>query len=159
MSFLFGFRALRERGDDIYLLAEAFGRRFGERMGCRFEALTDEEKRLLKAYSWPGNVRELQNVIERALILSSGRKLELSRAMPQQCGGERTEAVPAATTAPQPAKVFSAIELEEFEKRNLLRALETCGWKISGPEGVSALMGLPPSTVASRMKALGIRRL
>jgi PAS domain S-box-containing protein len=151
--------ALRERGDDIYLLAEALCRRFGERMGRRFEELAEEEKRLLKTYSWPGNVRELQNVIERALILSSGRKLELSRAMPQQCGGERTEAVPAATTAPQPAKVFSAIELEEFEKRNLLRALETCGWKISGPEGVSALMGLPPSTVASRMKALGIRRM
>ena len=148
--------ALRERGDDIYLLAEAFGRRFGERMGRRFEELTDEEKRLLKAYSWPGNVRELQNVIERALILSSGRRLDLSRAMPQSDGGEQTETVPA---APQPAKVLSAIELEEFEKRNLLRALETCRWKISGAEGVSALMGLPPSTVSSRIKALGIRRL
>jgi DNA-binding NtrC family response regulator len=159
MSFLFGFRALRERGDDIYLLAEAFGRRFGEHMGCRFEALTDEEKRLLKAYSWPGNVRELQNVIERALILSSGRRLDLSRAMPQSDGGEQTETVPAASIAPQPAKVLSASELEEFEKRNLLRALETCRWKISGTEGVSALMGLPPSTVSSRMKALGIRRL
>jgi transcriptional regulator with GAF, ATPase, and Fis domain len=149
--------ALRERGDDIYLLAEAFGRRFGERMGRRFEELTDEERRVLKAYSWPGNVRELQNVIERALILSSGRKLDLSRAMPKSDGGEQTETVPAAS--PQPAKVLSAIELEEFEKRNLLRALETCGWKISGTEGVSALMGLPPSTVSSRMKVLGIRRL
>jgi len=151
--------ALRERGDDIFLLAEALGRRFAERMGRRFEALADEDKRLLKAYSWPGNVRELQNVIERALILSSGRKLDLSRAMPQADGGEQAEAVPAASTAPQPAKVLCAVELEEFEKRNLLRALETCGWKISGAEGVSALLGLPPSTVSSRMKALGIRRL
>jgi transcriptional regulator of acetoin/glycerol metabolism len=74
-------------------------------------------------------------------------------------GSEQAETVPAASTAPQPAKVLSAIELEELEKRNLLRALETCGWKISGTEGVSALMGLPPSTVSSRMKALGIRRL
>jgi PAS domain S-box-containing protein len=151
--------ALRERGDDILLLAEAFGRRFAERMGRRFDELTDEAKRLLKAYSWPGNVRELQNVVERALILSSGRKLDLSRAMPHADGGEQAEAVATASTASQPAKVLSAVELQEFEKRNLLRALETCGWKISGAEGVSALMGLPPSTVSSRIKALGIRRL
>ena len=59
---------LQERADDIFLLAEAFLRRFSVRMGRRFEELTDEDKRLLKAYSWPGNVRELQNVIERALI-------------------------------------------------------------------------------------------
>ncbi len=83
--------SLRERGDDILLLAEAFGRRFAERMGRRFDELTDEDKQLLKAYSWPGNVRELQNVIERALILSSGRKLDLSRAMPQADGGEQAE--------------------------------------------------------------------
>ena len=81
--------SLQERGEDILLLAGAFGRRFAERMGRRFEELTEEDKGLLKACAWPGNVRELQNVIERALILSSGHKLELSRAMPQADGGER----------------------------------------------------------------------
>ena len=151
--------ALRERGDDIFPLAEVFGRRFAERMGRRFEELTDEDKGLLKAYSWPGNVRELQNVIERALILSAGRKLELSRAMPQADDGEQDAAVLAASTSPQPERVLSAVELEELEKHNLLRALGACGWKISGSNGVSALLGLPPSTVSSRMKALGIRRL
>ncbi len=152
--------SLRERGDDIFLLAEAFGRRFAERMGRRFDELTDEDKRLLKAYSWPGNVRELQNVIERALILSSGRKLDLSRAMPQADGGEHVgRTCRPLRAAPQPAKVLSAVEFEEFEKRNLLRALETCGWKISGAKGVSALLGLPPSTVSSRIKALRIQRL
>ena len=70
---------------------------------------THENKILLKAYSWPGNVRELQNVIERALILSSGRKLELSRAMPQVDGGEQAENVLAASTSPQPARVLSAV--------------------------------------------------
>jgi len=151
--------ALRERRDDICLLAEAFGRRFAERMGRHFEELTDEDRQLLKAYPWPGNVRELQNVIERALILSSGRKLDLSRAMPRLNGGTESEAVPAGSSISQTAKVLTADELEEFEKRNLLRALETCGWRISGGGGVSALMGLPPSTVSSRMKSLGIRRL
>ena len=150
--------ALRERGEDIFLLAEALGRRFAERMGRRFEELTDEDKGLLKAYPWPGNVRELQNVIERALILSSGHKLELTRAMPQADDGQQDAAVPAGSITPQPAKVLSAIELEELEKRNLLRALEECEWKISGAKGVSTLLGLAPSTVSSRIKALGIGR-
>ena len=150
---------LQERGDDIFLLAEAFLRRFAERMGRRFEELTDEDKQLLTAYSWPGNVRELQNVIERALILSSGRKLDLSRAVPQADGREQAETAAASLTSSQPEKVLNFVELQALEKRNLLRALETCGWKISGVNGVSALMGLPPSTVSSRMKALGIRRL
>jgi DNA-binding NtrC family response regulator len=150
---------LQESGDDIFFIAEAFLRRFAERMGRRFEELTDEDKRLLKAYSWPGNVRELQNVIERALILSSGRKLDLSRAMPQADGREQAEAAAASLTGSQPEKVLNSVELQALEKRNLLRALETCGWRISGVNGVSALMGLPPSTVSSRMKAFGIRRL
>jgi transcriptional regulator with GAF, ATPase, and Fis domain len=151
--------ALRERGDDIFLLAEAFGRRFAERMGRRFEQLTDEDKRLLKAYCWPGNVRELQNVIERALIQSSGGKLDLSRAIPYGEGSAEPEALAVGSTASQPERVFNSDELEEFERRNLLRALEMCGWKISGEKGVAALLGLPPSTVSSRIKALGIQRL
>ena len=74
--------SLRERGDDILLLAEAFGLRFAERMGRRFDELTERE-RAAESLRLAGNVRELQNVIERALILSSGRKLELSRACPR----------------------------------------------------------------------------
>ena len=150
--------SLRERGEDIFLLAEAFGHRFAERMGRHFDELTEEDRHQLKSYSWPGNVRELQNVIERALILCSGRKLDLSRAMPRLDGGEDFGAVPVDASHLQPGKVLNSIEFEEFERRNLLRALETCGWKISGVGSVSALMGLPPSTVSSRIKALGIRR-
>ncbi len=148
---------LCERGDDIILLAEAFAQRFAKRMGRRFERLTPEDQQLLKRYPWPGNVRELQNVIERALILSAGRKLDLSRAMPLPDGRLEPEPAGSSTTEPS-SKVLTALELEEFERRNLLRALEACGWKISGSEGVSALLGLPPSTVASRIKALGISR-
>jgi transcriptional regulator of acetoin/glycerol metabolism len=79
--------------------------------------------------------------------------------MPRPDGGAEsgTEAV-ASTDSPR-GKILNSVEFQEFEKRNLLLALETCGWKISGAGGVSALMGLPPSTVSSRMKALGIRRL
>jgi formate hydrogenlyase transcriptional activator len=143
--------ALRERGDDIFLLAEAFGQRFAERMGRRFEGLTDEDKRLL-------NVRELQNVIEHALILSSGGNFDLSRALPRLERGGEPEALVVNPLSSRSEKVLNSEELQEFERRNLLRALEMCGWKISGGRGVAALMGLPPSTVSSRIKALGIHR-
>ena len=150
--------ALRERGNDICLLAEAFVQRFAERMGRRFDSLTDQDGQLLKSYSWPGNVRELQNVIERALILSSGHALDLSRAMPRFDDEARVEPMEAALADHRQARILTAAEIEELEKKNLLFALEKCGWKISGAEGVSILMGLPPSTIASRMKTLGIRR-
>jgi PAS domain S-box-containing protein len=148
--------ALRERDDDIFLLAEAFGQRFAKRMGRRFEGLTDEDKALLKAYCWPGNVRELQNVLERALILSSNGKLDLSRAIPRRDGRMQLEVTP--INSADCEKVLSCHELQELERRNLVRALEICRWKISGERGVATLMDLPPSTVASRIKALGIRR-
>jgi formate hydrogenlyase transcriptional activator len=148
--------ALRERDDDIFLLAEAFGQRFAKRMGRRFEGLTDEDKALLKAYCWPGNVRELQNVLERALILSSNGKLDLSRAIPRRDGRMQLEVT--SINSADCEKVLSCHELQELERRNLVRALEICRWKISGERGVATLMDLPPSTVASRIKALGIRR-
>ena len=148
--------ALRERGDDIFLLAEAFGQCFAKRMGRRFERLTEEDKALLKAYRWPGNVRELQNVVERALILSSNGKLDLSRAIPRPEGMVELEVTP--VNSANCEKVLNSHELQELERRNLFRALEVCRWKISGERGVATLMDLPPSTVASRIKALGIRR-
>ncbi|HEY5814028.1 MAG TPA: sigma-54 dependent transcriptional regulator [Terrimicrobiaceae bacterium] len=148
--------ALRERGDDILLLAEVFAQRFAKRMGRRFERLTDEDKALLNAYCWPGNVRELQNVVERALILSSNGKLDLFRAIPRPEGRVKREVTPVNSVNCE--KVLNSHELQELERRNLLRALEICRWKISGERGVAALMDLPPSTVASRIKALGVRR-
>ena len=114
---------------------------------------------MLKAYCWPGNVRELQNVIERALIQSSGGKLDLSQAIPRGAGSAEAEVLAVGSRASQPDRVLNCNELEEFERRNLVRALESCGWKISGEKGVAALLGLPPSTVSSRIKALGIQRL
>lgn len=104
--------ALRERGDDICLLAGAFVRRFADRMGRRFENLTAEDGRLLRSES-------------------SGRLQ---------------------------TRILTAAEIEELEKNNLIFALEKCGWRISGSEGVAVLVGLAPSTIASRMKTLGIRR-
>jgi PAS domain S-box-containing protein len=146
---------LRERGSDVALLARAFADRFARRMGRRLEALHADDIRRLQEYEWPGNVRELQNVIERAIILSKGARLDLSRALPA-----------AAAHVPPPANgedggeslILSAKELESFERANIERALAACGGKISGENGAACRLGIPPSTLSSRMKALRIQR-
>jgi len=149
---------LRERGGDVELLAAAFVRRFVRRLGKRIGALNDEHFKRLRSYDWPGNVRELQNVIERAIILTSGPELQLERAMAgfttPPLAGTRA-AVPAAE---DPIRVLTARELEEFERSNIIQALESCGWRISGESGAARLLGIPPTTLSSRMKVLEIRR-
>jgi transcriptional regulator with GAF, ATPase, and Fis domain len=147
---------LRERGDDVALLAQTFAAQLGQRMGRRLEALREADIQRLKAYRWPGNVRELQNVIERAIILSKGAELELARSMPET-DAEVPQADPA-PTAEESRRILSAAELEARERDNILRALEASGWKIAGYGGAAGLLGLPSSTLNSRMKALGIRR-
>jgi PAS domain S-box-containing protein len=144
---------LRERGDDVILLAESLGERLARRMGRSFGKLDDAAKAALRAYDWPGNVRELQNVIERALILSRGSKIDLVAALPG------TPPVPSGESAePAGGRIITAAEFLDLEKANLQRALEASGGKISGQGGVAERLGLPASTVASRLKALGIRR-
>ena len=145
---------LRERGDDTALLARAFAERLARRMGRRLEPLHPDDCRRLQDYSWPGNVRELQNVIERAIILSTGPRLDLNRAMPASAAPARSS-VEAASGSP--ARILSAKELESFERANLESALAACGGKISGQDGAAGRLGLPPSTLRSRMKALRVQ--
>jgi PAS domain S-box-containing protein len=145
---------LRERGRDVALLAGAFAERFARRMGRHLDSLHAEDFRRLQDYSWPGNVRELQNVVERAIILSTGTRLDLHRAMP-------ATAVPAPLPTEagngEEARILSAEELQSLERANIERALVACGGKISGQDGAACRLGLPPSTLRSRMKALRIQ--
>jgi PAS domain S-box-containing protein len=147
--------SLRERGADVVVLARAFVERFARRMGRRIDPLQPDDVIRIKAYNWPGNVRELQNVMERAIILSTGSRLNLHRALPADAPAPRalTEA-----DQGQPPNILTAAELESFERANLERALEASSGKISGEGGAAQRLGLPASTVASRMKALGIQR-
>jgi PAS domain S-box-containing protein len=144
---------LRERGADVALLAAAFVERLARRMGRRLDPLHADDIRRLSAYAWPGNVRELQNVIERAIILSPGSRLELHRAMPTATAPEPPPAESEADT-----RILTAQELEALERANTERALTACGGKISGNDGAAARVGLAASTLSSRMKALGIQR-
>jgi PAS domain S-box-containing protein len=145
---------LRERGDDVVLLAQEFARQFATRAGRSLQPLGSEAAARLRAYSWPGNIRELQNVIERAVITAREGQLNLDRAFPAQ-GGE-----PATTgaRAPQPTSVLTARDMARLERENLRRALEATDWQISGDRGAARLLGLAPSTLASRVKALRLRR-
>ncbi|MGZ6028983.1 MAG: sigma 54-interacting transcriptional regulator [Myxococcaceae bacterium] len=142
--------ALRERGDDVVLLAEEFARQFAARAGKRLLPLGPDAAGRLRAYAWPGNVRELQNVIERAVITARDGQLNLERALP----APDDHAAPASA----PAQVLTARELARLERENLRRALETTDWQIAGEGGAARLLGLAPSTLASRMKALRLRR-
>ena len=147
---------LRERGRDVEHLAEAFAQRFARRMGHRLNPLTETQLKQLRAYDWPGNVRELQNVIERAILFSTGPELQLDRAL---CGIAPAPA-PGESWADGglPGRVLSAREVADLERTNLLRALESCRWRVSGNNGAARLLGIPPTTLASRMKSLGIEK-
>jgi PAS domain S-box-containing protein len=147
---------LRERGDDILVLARAFADKSGRKMGRALAPLTEDDGRRLLAYEWPGNVRELANVIERAVLTSRDGRLNLDRALPDTAARRRPEPGPPSTLPPSPIR--TARELAELERANLVRALEATDWKVSGADGAAALLGLNPSTLNSRMKALGIKR-
>jgi PAS domain S-box-containing protein len=141
---------LRERGQDVELLARAFAERAGARLGRSLAPLSSEGAAKLRRYEWPGNVRELQNVIERAVITARGGSLNLDRALP--------EAAPAAPAEGGASRIFTISELEDLERRSIESALEAAGGKVSGPGGAAERLGVPASTLSSRLKALGIRR-
>jgi PAS domain S-box-containing protein len=145
---------LRERLEDIPALAASFAERFAHRIGRALAPPTPECARRLQAYSWPGNVRELQNVIERAVITATGGRLNLDRALPDVAPVARP--TPSAA-APEPPPVRTLRELEMLERDNLVRALESSQWRISGPGGAAALLGMNASTLRSRIKTLGVK--
>lgn len=150
---------LRERSGDISILAESFVNNFCKKAGRDPIDLTPDSIRRLRAYDWPGNVRELQNVIERAVILAQGQSLNLDGILPPPAqipksnsnisddGGVAVRKVPR-----------TASELRDLERASILQALDQAGWKIAGLAGAARILGLPASTLASRMKSLGIHR-
>jgi PAS domain S-box-containing protein len=150
---------LRERDDDILLLASAFAAKFAQRIGRRIEPLSEEYKQRLLGYSWPGNVRELQNVIERAVITARDGRLNLDRALPDSSGHTVPEKRAAEETAPAGSnRILRIRDLQQLERENILRALESTAWRVAGKDGAAALLGMNPSTLNSRIRALRIQR-
>ena len=142
---------LRERRGDIPLLASHFLERANARGVTPDVQLRKRDVELLEAHPWPGNVRELQNVIERAVILSTNGRLHLDLELGRAEAG--TEAVSESS-----GRILTDAELRALERRNLVTALEHSQWKVSGSGGAAELLGLKPTTLASRMKAFGITK-
>ncbi len=144
---------LREREEDVLILAQRFIRQFSRRMGKQLLPLTAEQERRLKSYAWPGNVRELQNVIERAVITAGGGRIDLERALPDPAPAAMVDASPEAAI-----RIHTMQELEALERENIVRALDACEWRVAGDRGAARTLGINPSTLSSRMLAWGIRR-
>jgi PAS domain S-box-containing protein len=136
---------LRDRAEDISLLARFLVGKFATRTGRRVEAISQETIRRLIAYRWPGNIRELENVLERAVILASGPMLEV------EIGGE----IP---SGPAVIEDTSLCSLEVVERRHIIEVLVQTNWVIDGPRGAARILGLHPNTLRSRLKKLGIAR-
>jgi formate hydrogenlyase transcriptional activator len=154
---------LRERRDDIPLLVPYFLRKGTVKIGRAVESVRDETMQQFLNYAWPGNIRELENIIERAMILSTGATLEVGPHLLQPFQSEmRPAAVPAQANVPSTEPAISAmssdLSLEETQRRHIVLTLNQCDWVIEGPRGAAKLLGLNANTLRSRMKKLGIRR-
>lgn len=147
---------LRERGDDLILLANFFAQKVAQSMGRIIAPLSPEAGQRLKAYPWPGNVRELQNVIERAVITAHGDQLNFDSMFPEST--QRSLAVSASSQATESERFLTLREMQELERSNLVLALKAAGGRVSGKRGAAALLGMNPSTLASRLRTLGIKR-
>ncbi len=146
---------LRERKEDIPLLAPHFVRLSVKELRCPAPRLTPAGLAGLQHYDWPGNIRELRNVIERAVILARGGPLhfELPTAEPASPAPVASPAAPA-----DPPAFLTEAELRARQRANLLAVLTSVGWKIKGPGGAAERLGVKPTTLLSRMKRAGIRR-
>jgi transcriptional regulator with GAF, ATPase, and Fis domain len=147
---------LRNRREDIGPLAGHFLARTCKELGRDPMRLSKQQVQQLKGHRWPGNIRELRNIIERAVILSTGSRARLDLAMPDEA------ALPADVTAdpapPDGTGFVTDAEMREHEKANLTAALRHANWRVWGPDGAAGLLGIKPSTLSYRMKVLGISK-
>lgn len=140
--------SLRERRSDIPLLASHFLQLIGARLNMPGHRLSKGDMARLQAYDWPGNIRELQNVIERALITATGAELNID--LPNAAASSQVDVVEVNP------RIMTEQELRTLERDNLCAAMSACGGKLFGKDGAAELLGIKPTTLASRLKKLGI---
>jgi formate hydrogenlyase transcriptional activator len=147
--------ALRERKEDIPLLVRHFVQQFSQRNNRVINSIPSQTMEALVRYHWPGNIRELQNVIERAVIISKGPVLNVAVAELERVVSPRTRQ--AVATASQPEQENLDALLDETQRTQILRALESSNGVIGGAGGAAARLGIKRSTLQLRMQRLGIR--
>jgi formate hydrogenlyase transcriptional activator len=137
---------LRKRREDIPILVEYFVKRFAEKMAKRIRRIEKRTLELCERYPWPGNIRELQNIVERSVILCGGDTFSIDEAWLSQ--------------APLRPEVAGALPsaLQEQEKELIEAALAKSRGKVAGPRGAAATLGIPASTLESKIKQLGIEK-
>ena len=131
---------LRERAGDIPLLVWRFVEEFATAFGKQVDSISKDDMAALQQYSWPGNIRELRNVVERAMIMGTGRRL--------------TFPVPATSAA----SARRSAKLEDVEREHIRTVLESTGWRVRGVDGAARRLGLKPTTLESRLSKLGLKR-
>ena len=132
---------LRERREDIPTLVRYFVQEFATRMRKEIESIPAESMAALVNYSWPGNIRELRNVLERSVILTAGKRLQI----PKDALAESTRVN------------GRVVSMAEAERRHIIEALEASKWIVGGPRGAASMLGMKRSTLQSRMEKLGIK--
>ncbi len=144
---------LRERGTDINLLATHFLEQASQKFSKKDCKLRQSDLKPLQTYNWPGNIRELQNVMERAAITSHQGRVTIDLPL-------TTYAIASTTPTENNSEltIIADDEMQERVKRNMLAALEQCEWKLFGDDGAASLLKLKPTTLASRIKRLGLKR-
>jgi formate hydrogenlyase transcriptional activator len=135
---------LRERKDDIPSLVKHFVQRFSRQMGKSIDEVPDGVMEIIKRHHWPGNIRELQNFIERSVIMTSGRVLS-PRITELKLLMQPTVSAPSQT-------------LSDAERAHIIGILREANWVVGGRDGAAARLGLPRTTLISRMQKLGISR-
>ena len=141
---------LRERFEDIALLAEHFVQKFAKQQGKVINTIPDEVMTALEDYDWPGNIRQLQNVIERGVIMTTGPVLNV----------QTTERVkPSVTTRVRAAEIAEPVSIKtlaDAERAHITATLRETNWVIGGPRGAATQLGLPRTTLIAKMERLGI---
>ncbi|MBN2008606.1 sigma 54-interacting transcriptional regulator [candidate division KSB1 bacterium] len=133
---------LRERKEDIPLLADYFVKKYNRKIGKQIDKIPKLIMDRLQSYHWPGNVRELEHTIERAVIVSQGNSLDLSEWLPKRNAAQDSAIIP----------------LQEMEKAYILKAIKSTNGRISGEHGAAKVLGMKRTTLESKMKKLGIKR-
>lgn len=148
---------LRERGEDIALLASHFLNLLAEKLEVPLPTLKEKHVKSLRSYHWPGNVRELENTIERALILSRNSSLSFE-GLSSSWEFEKDKCTDHNSHNNDTETVLTFAQMKQRERENIVAALKLCNWKIRGADGAASLLAVKPTTLASRIKAMNITR-